>query len=142
MDCTLPVGQIRACGMPPIIGAGRRSTARRSATRKGDRTMYGTIYRCRPRSGKGEVVEEVARRWLRERAPGLDGFVAYYMLRSETRPGELLGLAVFDSKANYVKYADDPDQHRWFDEFRAALDADIEWNDGEIVAPESATVPL
>lgn len=104
--------------------------------------MYGTLYRCRTKPGQEHVVEELAQRWRRERAPGVDGFIAEYLLRSETRPGELLGLVIFDSKDNYQKNARDPEQHRWYVQLRAALAADVEWNDGEIVSLEPATVPL
>jgi quinol monooxygenase YgiN len=104
--------------------------------------MYGTLFRCRPRPGQEHGVEELTRRWLRERAPEVAGFTAAYLLRSETRPGELLGLVVFDSRADYAKNAADPEQHRWYEQLRALLAGDIEWNDGEIVLLEAARTPL
>jgi hypothetical protein len=104
--------------------------------------VYGTVYRCRPKPGRAHVIEDLAERWLRERAPAIKGFIAQYLIRSETRPGELLGLVLFDSKASYEQNAGDPEQHRWYEQFRNALEADIEWNDGEIVALAPATVPL
>jgi hypothetical protein len=104
--------------------------------------VYGTVYRCRPKPGQVHIIEALAERWRRERAPAVEGFIAQYLVRSETRPGELLGLVLFDSKASYQQNAEDPEQHRWYQQFRAALEADIEWNDGEVVALAAATVPL
>lgn len=104
--------------------------------------MYGTIWRCRPNPGQEQVFVDLARRWLRERASAVDGFIAEYILTSETKPGELLGLVLFDRETNYRSFAADPSQHDWFEQFRATVEADFEWNDGEIVALEPATVPL
>jgi hypothetical protein len=51
-------------------------------------------------------------------------------------------LAVFDTEENYRRNADDPDQHRQYLELRALLEADPEWNDGEVRVVEPAVVPL
>ena len=104
--------------------------------------MYGTIARLRPNRGQETALDEIGQRWLRERAPTVPGFVAQYVLKSEQHPGEVLTLTVFDSKAAYRQNADDPDQHRWFEQFRALLAAAPEWNDGEVLAFTPATVPL
>jgi len=104
--------------------------------------MYGTIARLRPLPGRERAVDDLGHLWLRERAPTLAGFVANYVLKSEQHPGEVLTLTVFDSKAAYRQNADDPDQHRWFEQFRALLAAAPEWNDGEVLAFTPATVPL
>jgi hypothetical protein len=79
---------------------------------------------------------------LHERAPRVPGFIAEYVLVSESRPGELVGLVLFDSKRSYRQNADDPEQDTWYQELRAALAADPKWEDGEIVAFEPASVPL
>ena len=100
--------------------------------------MFGTIFRMRPRSGQADAVNEQFRRWARERQPKVAGVVASYLLASRSRPGELVGVAVFDSEANYRKNADDPEQDRWYRELRALLEADPEWNDGDISSPASA----
>lgn len=104
--------------------------------------MYGTIFRYRPKPGQERVLEEIVRRWLRERAPDVQGFIAVYLLRSESSPDHLLGLVIFDSEQNYRKNAADPEQQRWYELFRAALIDDPEWNDGVIEALEPATMPL
>lgn len=104
--------------------------------------MYGTIYRCRPKPGEEHVLEEIIQRWLRDRAPEVQGFIAEYVLRSDSRPGELLSLVIFDSEENYRKSATDAEQQRWYEQYRATLSDDVEWNDGPIEAWEPATVPL
>ncbi len=104
--------------------------------------MYGTIFRIRPRTGREQAVRELNERWPHERAPRVDGFVAEYLLESETHPGEWLGLVIFESKESYLANAEDPAQHRWYERFRALLEADPEWNDGAIEAIAPASVPL
>jgi hypothetical protein len=41
---------------------------------------------------------------------------------------------VFDSQANYTANANDPEQDKWYQEFRSLLDADPRWMDGEVLA--------
>ncbi|MGH2616694.1 MAG: antibiotic biosynthesis monooxygenase family protein [Thermomicrobiales bacterium] len=135
-------GRLVVTGSREPMGVGQRRLARRNAKEGGTPAMYGTLYRCTAKPGQGHVAVEIAQRWTRERAPQIDGFVASYLLRPERRPDELLGLVIFESEASYRKNAEDPEQHRWHDQFRAGLEADIEWNDGEIAAMASVTVPL
>lgn len=96
--------------------------------------MFGSIFRMHSKPGQAGAVEEHMRRWQRERRPKVAGVVAGYLLTSRDRPDELVGVAVFDSEENYRKNAADPEQDRWYRELRALLQADPEWNDGEILA--------
>lgn len=104
--------------------------------------MYGTVIRCRPKPGQEHVLAEISRRWRRERAPKVTGFIGEYILRSDSKPGQVLALVIFDSEENYRKNAGDLEQQRWYEQFRATLSDDPEWNDGAIEALEPATVPL
>lgn len=104
--------------------------------------MYGTIFRARVKPGQAAAFDEVGRRWLRERAPKVAGYVNEYLVRSAERPGEVVGLVIFDSEANYRRNAADPEQDRWYRELRATLEADPEWFDGEIVDAASEAVAL
>jgi hypothetical protein len=101
-----------------------------------ERRMYGTIYRMKVKPGEEERADEVGRRWLRERAPAVAGFIGEYRIKSTNHPGEWVGLAIFDSEENYRKNADDPEQDRWHRELRATLEADPDWFDGEIVSAD------
>ena len=98
--------------------------------------MFGSIFRMRPKSGQAGAVEEHMRRWQRERRPKVAGVVATYLLTSQAHPGDMVGVAVFDSEEHYRKNAADPDQDRWYRDLRALLEADPEWNDGEITTSQ------
>ena len=96
--------------------------------------MFGTIFRMRPRAGQEQAITQMLERWNRERRPNVRGFVASYLLTSRSHPGELVGVAVFDSEASYKENADAPEQDHWYRELRALLEADPDWIDGEIRA--------
>jgi heme-degrading monooxygenase HmoA len=104
--------------------------------------MYGTIWTARVKPGQEQVVEELAQRWLREHAPATPGFIADYVIKVADRPGEVAGLTIFDSEANYRRNAADPAQARWYQQFRATLEAAPVWHDGEIVKSTVEAVAL
>jgi hypothetical protein len=78
-------------------------------------------------------VADLLRQWERERRPNVPGAVAGYLLKPRSGAGDLVGVAVFDSESNYRKNADDPEQDRWYRQLRDLLEADPEWNDGDIL---------
>src|SRR5258707_168712 len=96
--------------------------------------MFGTIFRMRPKAGQQQAVEDLFHSWGHERQHKVEGAFAGYLFKSTTHPGELVGVAVFDSKSAYLKNADDPEQDAWYRELRSHLDSDPEWNDGEVDA--------
>lgn len=104
--------------------------------------MYGTVARMHVIPGQEEAMKRLHEKWLRERKPEAKGFIADYALKSERVPGEWLVLVLFDSEAHYKENAADPEQHRQYEELRALLTSDPEWNDGEILAIEPASVPV
>ena len=104
--------------------------------------MYGTVARLRVKRGQEEALKALNAQWLRERQPGTTGFVADYILESERVPGEWFVLAIFDSEDSYRQNAADPRQHTEYEQLRTLLEADPEWNDGEIFAIEPASVPV
>jgi quinol monooxygenase YgiN len=93
--------------------------------------VYGTVYRFRPLPGKKEEVLDYHRRWKAERWPLVQGFVAEYVYRSASRPGEYVA-AVFESKEAMERNGQDPEEDCWYRQLRALLAADPEWEDGEI----------
>jgi len=95
--------------------------------------LFGTIYRMRPKQGFETQVADYFRRWERERKPHIRGAVAAYVFKPKTGSGDLTGVVVFDSEANYYRNANDPDQDRWYRELRSLLESDPEWNDGDIL---------
>ncbi len=94
--------------------------------------MYGTIYRIRPKPGKEAEVAALVDEWNRERRPKVKGAVAGYLFKLDK--GGMMGVGIFESKETYTANAGDPEQDRWYRRLRDLLEADPEWNDGEIVA--------
>jgi hypothetical protein len=92
--------------------------------------MYGSIFRMRPKKGKRDALYQEMDRWVRERAPNVNGYISSYML--ETAGGDVLGVAMFEDEKAYRDNANDPEQNRWYKQIRSHLQADPEWNDGVI----------
>jgi hypothetical protein len=95
--------------------------------------MFGTIYRMRPKPDQTGRIADHFRRWERERRPVVDGMVSGFLFRPKADSRDLIGVAVFDSEASFRRNADDPDQDRWYRSLREMLDADPEWNDGDVL---------
>lgn len=95
--------------------------------------MFGSVFRLRPLPGHEQAMLEVMERWASERKPNVAGFVAGYVYRSASRPGEYLNTVVFQDRETYMRNADDPDQDRWYKELRVHLAGDPEWEDGEVL---------
>ncbi len=103
--------------------------------------MFGTIYRMRVKSGQEQAIEELSRRWDRKRRPHVTGYLGEYLLRPKGDSNEIWGLVIFDSEANYRKNAEDPEQDRWYREWRALLEEDLEWHDGEVSVVGEVKLP-
>ena len=96
--------------------------------------MYGTVATLRVKPAQEAKLNEIMTRWWSERAPKAKGAMSSTLYKSDANPSEYMLAVMFDSKANYEANAEDPEQARWYEEFRACLDADPVWNDGEVVA--------
>jgi hypothetical protein len=59
------------------------------------------------------------------------GFRETHVLIPDQRRDEIWLVVFFDDKASYMKNADDPAMHEEYVKYRALLEADPEWNDGE-----------
>lgn len=97
---------------------------------------FGSVFRMRPKQGQEDAIVDMLRQWDRERGPQVQGFVANFLFKSRMHPGELIGVAVFDSEQSYRKNAEDPEQDRWYRQLREKLEADPEWNDGDVLVSE------
>ena len=93
--------------------------------------MYGTIFRLQPKAGRDADVVTLMQEWNRQRGATVPGAQATYLLRSERRPGELIGVAVFADEPTYRANAAAPEQDAWYRRLRAVLAADPVWEDGE-----------
>lgn len=96
--------------------------------------MYGTIFRMQPKPGQAQLVEDLFHQAERTRLPHIEGLAALYFLSSQSHPGELVGVAIFDSPASYQQNAADPAQGVWYRQLRTLLETDPDWNDGPFVA--------
>jgi quinol monooxygenase YgiN len=92
--------------------------------------MYGTIFRLKPKAGRESDVVTLMEEWSRSRGQEVKGARAAYLLQSERRPGELVGVAVFDDEESYRANATAPEQDAWYKRLREVLDADPVWEDG------------
>lgn len=104
--------------------------------------MYGSVFRIRPLPGQEQAVLDLTRRWGEERSPKVAGFVAGYVYRSQSRPGEYIHAVIFEDREAYQRNANDPEQDRWYQQLRSLLEADPEWNDGEVVLALQPGAPL
>jgi len=95
--------------------------------------MFGSVYSMRPILGQEANIAAHFRRWERERRPAVSGAVGGYVLRPRGNPSELIGVTVFDSEDSYLVNANDPAQSQWYQDLRAMLESDPEWNDGDVL---------
>jgi len=91
--------------------------------------MYGTVARLRVKPENRQRLEDVVQRQSYERVAG---FINGYVLFEDESDAAWM-LAVFEDKASYDRNADDPAQHERYLEYRALVEDEPEWHDGQIV---------
>ncbi len=101
--------------------------------------MYGTVARIKVKSGQDKALVGLMDDWKKNRGPKEKGAIAGYLYKLDMKPGEYLMAAVFQDKATYTANAQTPEQDAWFRKFRALLQTDPIWEDGEIVAGGAVT---
>src|SRR5689334_2287591 len=102
--------------------------------------MYGTIARCRCKS---DVDPQQMVECLKEfEAAHVPGSVASYVFRTDADPKELYIVAIASSKEAYIANAKSPEQHQRYQKYRALLEADPEWHDGEILYAVKGAQPV
>jgi quinol monooxygenase YgiN len=90
--------------------------------------MYGTVARMKAKPGAFEALKN------RVRDPDqTSGAVAVYVYQMDADPNELYMVAVFESKEAYRANAEKPETHEGYLEMMKHLEAEPEWNDGEVV---------
>lgn len=92
--------------------------------------MYGTVALCAVRA---ENVERMIALAAADRIGRVDGFLGVDVLVAENHPDTMLMVARFRDRASYDANADSPEQDAWYQEFRALMEADPVWYDGEWV---------
>ena len=90
--------------------------------------MYGTVAKTRVKPENRDKLREVVSRQLEDRLPGM---ITSYVLHENDSDVSWL-FAIFEDRASYDKNADDPAQHQRYLEYRALMEDEPEWHDGEI----------
>ncbi|HEY5904620.1 MAG TPA: hypothetical protein VIX39_02300 [Actinomycetota bacterium] len=90
--------------------------------------MYGTVARTRVKPENREPLRKVMER---QGYDEVSGFVTSYMLYEDDSDVAWI-FAAFTDRAAYERNANDPAQHERFLEYRALLEDEPEWHDGEI----------
>ena len=90
--------------------------------------MYGTVARTRVKPENRAKLREVVSRQMET---PVSGYVTSYVLHENDSDVSWL-FAIFEDRASYDKNADDPAQHERYVEYRALMEDEPEWHDGEI----------
>lgn len=90
--------------------------------------MYGTVARIHVKPENRQKLRDVFARQLGAPAPGFR--TSYLLWENEGDTGWMF--AVFEDRASYDKNADDPAQHERYLEYRALMESEPEWHDGDI----------
>ena len=91
--------------------------------------MYGTVMRAKAKPGNREEVVAMM-------GEGLDttGFRATYLLLPDGDEDAVIAGVIFEDRKTYSSNAHDPATEEWYARFRALLEDDPEWTDGEWVS--------
>jgi quinol monooxygenase YgiN len=91
--------------------------------------MYGTVARTRVKPENREQLRKVLDAQNAAGKPA--GFItAYTLFENEGDTAWLV--AIFEDRASYDKNADDPAMNEKYVEYRALMEQDPEWHDGDI----------
>jgi antibiotic biosynthesis monooxygenase (ABM) superfamily enzyme len=93
--------------------------------------VYGTIARMKVKAGKLDELKAVMEETENREVPGYQGT---HVLIPDTFQDEILMVVFFDDRASYMKNANDPAMHEDYLRYRALLEDDPEWTDGEWVS--------
>jgi hypothetical protein len=96
--------------------------------------QFGTIVLMKPKAGQEKAVIESFEKWWRERRPKVKGAKASVLYRNVSNPGELMGAVVFESREDYERNAQDPEQDRWYRDLVQCLEGEPRWIDGEVLS--------
>ena len=92
--------------------------------------MYGTVAKTRV---KPENLEALRRVNAQQDYGSVPGYISSHVLY-ENDSDVAWVFAIFQDRASYEKNADDPAQHERYLEYRALMEDEPEWHDGEIFA--------
>ena len=91
--------------------------------------MYGTICNLKVRNSRERDLLEA----MDEKCGEIEGWVAWFLMRRDDENADLVGVAVFESKSDYVANANSPGQHEAFTKMMEHLECEPRWTDGEYI---------
>ncbi len=91
--------------------------------------MYGTIARLHVKAGREQELRDAMGNAGRD----TPGFVFAHVYRMDDDPQVLMLAVAFDSRESYRANAESPEQHAEYEVYRALLEEEPEWHDGEII---------
>jgi hypothetical protein len=97
--------------------------------------MYGTVARYRLKPGMEQKLLALEAEFREARVPGL---VTEYVYRLDKDPLQCIEVVVFESKEAYFALANSPEQDERYRRFVQLLEAEPEWNDGEVIVATTA----
>lgn len=96
--------------------------------------MFGTVARMKVKAGREQDLMALSDEIDSDLAGGNDtGAIAEYVFKLDNAPNEYIMVAIFKDRESYVANAQRPETDRNYRKMREMLDADPEWNDGEII---------
>jgi antibiotic biosynthesis monooxygenase (ABM) superfamily enzyme len=93
--------------------------------------MYGTIARLRVKEGAEADLQRLNEEFKTLNVPG---YIGEYVYRMDADPRECYLVVLFADRESYRKNAESADQNQRYEQFRALLESDPEWHDGEIIS--------
>jgi len=90
--------------------------------------MYGTVGRLKV---KHENLETLRQLMETVESRPVDGYIGTHILIPDTWHDEVLMVVMFRDRLSYMKNADDPRMHEDYVKYRALLEEDPKWTDGE-----------
>jgi hypothetical protein len=94
-----------------------------------EESMYGTVAKCSVKPENRSKLRELVEQQMARRK--LPGYVTSYLLFENDGDAAWL-MAIFENRETYDRNADDPSQDADYREYRALMETDPEWHDGEI----------
>ena len=94
--------------------------------------MYGTIFNLNVKSGHEQDLLES----MRKETP--NGIIAWLLTKPGDNDGDLIGVAIFESKEAYAVNANSPEQHETFKKKMEHLVSEPTWTDGEYISGQIA----
>jgi quinol monooxygenase YgiN len=92
--------------------------------------MYGTVALCHVRPDNLEKLQALA---VAEDVLQIDGYLGTDLLVVDNHPDTVLMVVRFQDQATYRANGDSPDQDARYQEFRALMEDDPVWYDGDWV---------